>query len=599
VPEETPVERTKAEAAFIRWLGRDDLPRLLVMIGVGLCLPALWLGFHLDDYIGRYIYPAKDELARKLFWLLSGGYGVANGVPADTHYQVEQGIAPWWTDPELHIELLRPFGVLLHWLDFQLWPQSAFLQHAHSLLWLGLLVLAVTRMYRAALGTVVGGLAALLFAIDHTHGFVVGYICNRHALITAVVCVLALERHLRERTARPDAIPWQGPLLYGLALLSGESALSLAGYLGAYALFTETTPWKQRVLSLLPYVLLTLGWRAGYDALGFGASGSGLYLDPGREPLAYLAALMERGPVLLLGMFFAPPAEAYMAFGPLGQKLMVASAWVVALALVAAVWPLWSRDRLSRCFALGMLWSLIPAASTFPHNRQLLFASFGALGLIAQLWRVHALEEKGKRVQGVLKLSGGVGAAMLLSHLVVSPLVLPVATWGVAITGPIDRAPQNIGDEVAGKDVVFMSAPDYFATKIVQLSRRIEGRPLPRRFRALSYGPQALQVQRADATTLIIDYEGGILGTPFLELYRDKRKAMRVGDRVKLEGLDIEVVEVTFDGRVSQAKFEFDTALDAESFVFYQWTDDGFARWQPPVVGASTRVAGAEMRYGL
>jgi hypothetical protein len=40
---------------------------------------------------------------------------------------------------------------------------------------------------------------------------------------------------------------------------------------------------------------------------------------------------------------------------------------------------------------------------------------------------------------------------------------------------------------------------------------------------------------------------------------------------VKLEGLSIEVREITSDGRVSRADFTFDRPLEAPSFRFYYW----------------------------
>jgi len=43
--------------------------------------------------------------------------------------------------------------------------------HAHSLMWFGLLVVAVTLLYRRLMGlTLAAGLAALLYAVDDAHG---------------------------------------------------------------------------------------------------------------------------------------------------------------------------------------------------------------------------------------------------------------------------------------------------------------------------------------------------------------------------------------------------------------------------------------------
>ena len=89
-------------------------------------------------------------------------FGIANGDEATNHWQVEAGYAPWWIHPRLLISLYRPVSAATHQLDAWLWPDSAVLQHAHSLAWAFALVLAVTALYRSVMGvTTVAGVAAL------------------------------------------------------------------------------------------------------------------------------------------------------------------------------------------------------------------------------------------------------------------------------------------------------------------------------------------------------------------------------------------------------------------------------------------------------
>src|SRR5262249_21162696 len=147
--------------------------------------------------------------------------------------------------------------------------------------------------------------------------------------------------------------------------------------------------------SLAPYLVITLAWRAAYNHGGYGGRGSGLYIDPAREPLHFLAALAERGPILVLGQFFHPPSELYVLLPTIWARIHFGFACAFVAALGIALVPLLRRDRIARFWALGMLISLVPAASTYPHNRQLLFPSIGAMGLIAQLWHLYAIELKG------------------------------------------------------------------------------------------------------------------------------------------------------------------------------------------------------------
>jgi hypothetical protein len=592
------LEPSPRERAFVRWLAGERLGRQLALLAMLLSGSCLGLGFYLDDHVGRYLYsnlPGADRLFR--LWV--GGYGLANGVPADAHWQIEAGWAPWWIYDHLLIKLFRPFGVATHWLDMHAWPHSPWLMHLHSLLWLALLVLAVTRMYRAALGATIGGLAALLFAFDHTHGFVVGYICNRHALLTALLCVLCLERHVHARTTEQRGAQLSAYLLYALALCSGESALAILCYLLAYALCVEQGSLLARGLRAAPYLVLTVVWRVLYNRAGFGAYGSGLYIDPGRDPLAYLAALCERAPVLLLGQFLAPPAELYSVVPASWARAILLLAIVFSVALLLALVPLLLRSRSARFWALGALGSLVPAASTYPHDRQLLFTSFGAMALLAELWQLHGSQLRGQVLGFGLRFSRELCGMVFVAHVFVSPLALPFTTCTIALTSPLARAPASVTDEIAGRDAVFINAPDYFAVKLVQLQRRIEGRPLPRRWRALAFGPEHIVVKRLDLYTLELDYREGILSTPFMELYRDRRLAMTPGERVELAGLSIQVMAVTADGRAQRVRFVFDTVLESRSFRFYQWLHGRFEKFVPPMPGSSQELSPAQLDFGF
>ncbi|HEX3597622.1 MAG TPA: hypothetical protein VHU80_21085, partial [Polyangiaceae bacterium] len=463
------------ESRLFRFLEKKHLGAWLALVAVLLSSPCLFIGFFLDDYIGRYVW---SDLPGAHAWnrIIEGGYAIANGNPADNHWQVELGFAPWWIYDHLLVRLYRPVSLATHLFDAKLWLHSAFMMHAHSLLWLALMVVAATRMYRAALGLLVGGFAALLFAVDHTHGFVVGYIANRHALVAGTLCMVSLELYIRSRTKSDKRAGLIAPAAYLFALLASEASLAIAGYLFAYALFVETGPLRRRALGFAPYFLITVVWRAIYNVTGHGARGSGLYLDPGRDPVHFVVAMLERGPVLLLGQFFIPPAEAASLGGGAYVKPLLAFAGLFSVALVIAFTPLLVRSRTARFWALGLLVSLVPASSTWPHNRQLLFTSFGAMGLVAELWNMF-VNLRGQKLPFNVRAAGAIGAVLLLGRLVISPVATPIAVCSIMLTTPLHHAITTVGDEIGGRDAVFVTAPDYFAVKLVQLSRRVEEQP--------------------------------------------------------------------------------------------------------------------------
>jgi hypothetical protein len=588
-----PSWRARAWAVCAREAQRPPFVMRLALLSLLLSSSCLGLGLYLDDYVGRYIYSDRPG-AQHLFELYGGGYGLARGNPAELHWQIENGYAPWWAVQTLRLVLFRPIGVFFHHLDMNLPP---LVQHAHSWLWLGMLVLGTGWMYRRLLGPTLGGAAALLFALDHTHGFIVGYICNRYALIAGFFGVLCLTLHVRAR--EQGRLPWGATLVFGMALLTSEGTVSLLGYLGAYALFVDGATRRQRLTTFAGYLVVAVVWRVGYTAAGFGAQGSGLYIDAAREPLRFLQELSKRGPVLVLGQFLLPPAELYTAGSAAFSRLLWLAGSAFSLAFGLALVPLLHRDRTSRFWAAGMALSLVPAASTYPQNRQLLFASFGAMALLAQLWQLHATASVGPVATRLQRFSDWCTRPVLVVHLLLSPVLQPLTTCGIAAAGALQRgAIRSIGDDFAGHDVVFITAPDYFSTKLPQLSRRIAGQPLPRRWRALSFGPEQVTVARPDDRTLELTYAGGILTHPFLELYRDRRIPMARGETVRLQGLDIKVVDVTEDGRLACAEFVFDTSVSASSFRFLAWEVDRFVPFVPPLIGKKKALGPARLKWG-
>ena len=166
------------------------------------------------------------------------------------------GIFPWWTSEELRLAFFRFLSAATHWLDYRLWPDSAPLQHAHSLLWLGALVGATALLYRRIHGASwVAGLAALLYAVDEAHGAPAGWLANRNALVATLFGLLCLLAHDRWRRggAGSGRHALLAALCLALALAGGEMGLGAFAYLVAYAVFLDRGPVRRRLLSLAPW----------------------------------------------------------------------------------------------------------------------------------------------------------------------------------------------------------------------------------------------------------------------------------------------------------------------------------------------------------
>jgi hypothetical protein len=319
-----------------RWLTHRHLPIILAGVGILLTLPALGMGLMFDDHFHRarlleqWPWPAEDASLFGLFSFL-------DGTPEEIRALKEAGFAPWWMLEEFHMRVAfwRPLTELTHWLDYQLWAETPWLMHAHSLLWFGATIWVITHLYRRIIGDVwVAGLAGLLFAVNGFHGGVAELLCHRNTLIGAFFGSLALLAHVRWRQDgwRQGAV-W-GSLCYLLGLLSKESALAIGAYLFAYTLFLDrgipTPPFRKgellssrshalrgnvrlaalrhwtrsvhdkvptqsvetskrfifkkikgeterldrvhrRIMAFLPYMVITIGWYLMYRHLGFGA----------------------------------------------------------------------------------------------------------------------------------------------------------------------------------------------------------------------------------------------------------------------------------------------------------------------------------------
>lgn len=589
---------------IINFLGHPRLPYWLALVSILLTSPSLWIGFHLDDHVGRYLMSGlSDPDAKQLLEAYGSPYGIANGDPSSIHWQIEKGFAPFWTYERLLISLWRPLSEFIHDIDFIVAPNSAFEMHAHSLLWFAALIVVVTKLYRKLMGlTTLAGVAALLFAYDHTHGFAVGYIANRNAIVALFFGVLTIYFHDEWRTKGSKSSAFLSGLFLLCGLLSGESAIATYGYLVAYTVFLEKGALNRRLLTLAPSSAILCMWQISYSLLGYGARGSGLYIDPLRAPVQFAFAVLERLPLLLLGQYFLPPAEVYNYV----HREVAIAIWIGALifliGFIAVALPLVLRNALARFWAFGMLFSLIPICTSHPNNRLLFFVGLGAMGLLSQLWHGLVDQESWRLSSPVWnKLANGLVAVLTGFHLFISPLLLPLTACGVLLLSPVNHALEKIsGDlDLKGRDLIIVTSPDYFLVKLIPMVMAVEKRPKLRRLRAISFGPIPVDVTRIDARSLSVKYRGGILQTSLLELYRDADIPMQPGQVIELKGLRIEVTGVTADGRASRIRFTFDENVEAERFRWMKWGGTEYVAFRLPAVGATVHLPAATMHYGI
>jgi hypothetical protein len=435
------------------------------------------------------------------------------------------------------------------------------------------------------------------------------WLANRNASIGVFFGLLALIAHDRWRREnwRPGAFIAPIALLAGL--LAGEIALAAGGYLLAYALFLDTDTWPRRLVSLVPGGVVGAGWWVAYHALDYGAAGSGVYIDPSASPMAFVQAMVERTPLLFSGLWVLPSGIGLMLSKSAAQVL-----WLATIGLMVAVFlllsPVLKRDRVARFFALGMLLSLVPACATFPDDRLLFFAGFGAMGLLAQL--LAAVWQRAGWVPSsrIRRLPLEVACwTFVFIHLVFAPVALAATVHKVRTFGTfIERAARSLPSEpiVTRQTAIIVNTPTAFISFYGPLVQASLDRPIPKRTLILGSGIYPTTISRPAPDVLAIRPDGGYLfppGSPrpgheasqptfhpayFFQmldrLYRDGTP-VSLGDRIAYGGAIIEITETGEDGRPIEVEVHFDTDLEDPTLRWLQWKNGVYVQFEPPAVG--------------
>ncbi|MBE7451127.1 MAG: hypothetical protein HS111_20195 [Kofleriaceae bacterium] len=587
---------------LIRWLGGRHAPLVVALVGLALASPALTAGFAADDHEHRVVsradpgFPGMSSRPLDLFRF-------AGGDADDARALRDAGVYPWWTDLDVRLAFLRPLSSATHAVDHRLWPEDATAMLAHNLAWLALALAAAWAFYRRfAAARWVAVLALLLYALDDARGPVVGWIANRNALVAVALAIPVLVVHDRWRREGWRAGAWLGPLLLLVALGAGEAALAIVAYLAAHALWLDRAPARARLRALAPYAAVVVAWRVVYGLLGYGVSGSGIYLDPGADPVAFAAAAVTRVPLLLLGQLGLPWSDLASLYPLLGAGVLLTMV-LVAVAALAAIGLACARllrvDPLARFHATGMLLAAVPVASTFPSDRLLGFVGLGAMGLVAQLLAA-ALRQRELLGEGRPRraLAWTVVGALVLTHLVVAPPFLALRARSMVTIGRLlDRADAGIPSDpaVAGQTVILASAPNDAFAGFLPLMRASRRQVRPAHQYWLATATSAVTLERLDDRTLRVRPDGGFLRHEVDRMLRSPARPFRRGERVELTGLTIEIETLTADGRPATVLARFDRPLESPALVWRRWHAGTYVPYQPPAIGARDTLPAVDL----
>jgi hypothetical protein len=621
-------------AKFISRL-RSDLenryaPLVVAGIAAVLMLPALNAGLIQDDLFHRTRLVEPSQLpkqfsesglippdAGKLSAALRDMYSLAR-TPQDVVKLKESGLCPWWTPENLRIANWRPLDSFTHWLDYRLFPDSPRLMHLHNIIWFTAVVFLVSILYRRFITPIwMATLAALLYTFNDSNYFPAMWIANRNLLLALFFSILTLLLHDKWRRSHSMAAGIAAPFTLLLSLLSTEAGIATFAYLFAYALIIDRGSRKARILSLSPGFIVIAAWRIVYNALGYGASASGFLIDPGREPLRYARAVLERAPVLFSGQWGGTPAEMLNFFSDYaGAWYLLASALSLTVLLFVFT-PLLRKNRVALFWFVGMLLCILPICATSPMNRNLLFVAIGAFGVMMQFigglftrenwtlrshfWRVPAW------ILCVTLIFVHAGFAIVSRAR--APKMVSFIFNTFYSTIKVDPA-VNLTD----KTLVVVNAPNPFLFVGLPALRDYWVQSLPARTRLLVPGYNPLKITRTGEKTLLIESRtGSLLATDpsdrdfkpnfvyfyheLSSIFRPENMPFKTGQKTELSNMSADIVNVNTDGQPTAVRFDFDIPLDDSSLRWLQWKwkKSGFgyySTFEVPDVGEKLDLGG-------
>jgi hypothetical protein len=561
---------------IVKLLSGPRGPAALALLALLLALPSLVLAPVLDDHGFRFRLAVQQRGPDAAFHL------VDPAVPNPT------GARMWWASPPSEVRFFRPLAALSHFLDYRVWPGAVWWMRLEGCLLYALLVWLAAICYRrlatldppGSRSPAAFGIAGLMFAVNEANAHSLSMIASRNTLLYAAFGLLSLLWHHAHRDSPSVWRRSLAPLAFALSLLSGEGGLTTLGYLVAYALCLDERPRAIRVRSLLPYAALATLWTGAYAALGYGAGDGALFRDPIGDPLGTLLAGIADLPVWIASQLSFGFATASVAASPAVVRLI---ALPIACLLVLVLWPTLRERPLARCLALGSLLSLAPLMATWPQDRLLVMASFGAFALLACFFEhaTHSQARSQRAARGVL----------IAIHLVIAPLAFVPSYMAVtSVTRAENKVDAALGTDPSATEVIVVRAPTV-GTLGYTLTRRLsERRPVPRHSYELYAAGSSVSLTRVDERTLELAPTVGYCSSRPECIVTDPSMPFRVGQRIELPGMQVEIRMLTARGKPARVRFRFSSALEDPARRFLVWTARGVERFPLPAIGATTRL---------
>ena len=380
------------------------------------------------------------------------------------------------------------------------------------------------------------------------------------------------------------------------AMAIGETAASRCGQLGiifAIAVVSRGGNWhfglfgglamgvrcgqpSTTVWGLVPLLVGDGRLAMGLSVLGIWGPVVGSVRGPRASAHSIRMALLERLPQYMMGQWFQLPIDGYLLLPRWVQWFVVGLCWVGSFAVIRWLWPLLQARRDARFWAWGMGLSLIPICASFPMDRVLTFTGLGAFALLAL--KVENWISDGATLAAMEKL-------MLILHLPVALMALLIRPWiwlGIWAV----MTPTGVMDDLAEDDVFIMLHSHELAGAYISIQSLVESDlETPQRLAMLGPGLTHTEVLRLDEQTLEMRPDGGWMPVMASRVTRSTSRPHSVGQVITRPDYQVEILEVTEDGRPLVARFYFQEPLENPRYRWFAYLDGGLTEVRPPAVG--------------
>lgn len=565
-------------ARFTRWLDHPRFVLFVAAFSLLLGLPSFASRPFADDWLHAQLANGTNP-----FWGAQP-FALYSFFPRESDVILRltrAGSLPWWTSPDLAIDLFRPLASISLSLDTWFFSEHLWLARLHQCLWFALLLVSAWRVLQRWVELPVAKAAFALYALAGFLGMGQLWLAARHGVLGATFAFFAFAAWLD--LSAPQASPQRvvrgafvglGSALLGL--LSSETSLGLYAMILAHVVLSPRDARLVRAKRALPFAALAIAYLAFYATNHFGAHGSGAYLDLRSDPLGSVAMMFVRVFVLVGESINGLSAD--LASHPV---VLVAS-FVLGLLSVAWMARVHARvvldevgQRTARIAFLGGLLALLPTTQGLLGGRLLIFAG---LPLMVPLAQILVASVRSAEPAGVAKA----GAFVVATHVALGPLgrLALAFTFYAAAERTVEGA-HELEALCASRTPLILRASDPIISMYTPMAASAMS-SRPREVGVMSMSPSD-HVLRADAHALTLEpVDRDFLSTPWEHLYR--RDDMPLGERVLSNG-------ITFHLEPGERRTRIRGEFEGEAPCLLDWHDGHYREVPWPSEGEAIEIA--------